>query len=95
MLDWLAVEFIASGWDVKHMVKLLVMTDAYRRSSVATIEPEQSDPENRYFARQSRWRLDAEFVSATTIGIDRSVVHPMITHHQDTFAWKPSSVLSA
>jgi len=69
LLDWLAVEFIESGWNVRHIVKLIVMTDAYRRSSTPTSEQRKLDPENRYFARQSRWRLDAELVRDNALAI--------------------------
>ncbi|WP_013630593.1 PSD1 and planctomycete cytochrome C domain-containing protein [Rubinisphaera brasiliensis] len=62
LLDWLAVEFIESGWDVKHLVRLLVTSDTYRQSSTVTPQLKQQDPLNRWYARQSRWRLDAEMV---------------------------------
>ena len=62
LLDWLAVEFMDRGWDVKAMVRLLVTSHAYRQSSVAPKDLAARDPLNREVARQSRWRLDAEFV---------------------------------
>lgn len=62
LLDWLAVEFVESGWDVKHMVRLIVSSRAYRQSSLESPELRALDPDNRLLARQSRWRLDAEFV---------------------------------
>ena len=62
LLDWLAVEFIESGWNVKHMIRLMLMSETYRRSSVPTPELRQTDPLNRWLARQARFRLDAEMV---------------------------------
>lgn len=62
LLDWLACEFRDGNWDVKRMVKLIVMTDTYRQSSVAHADVVQRDPSNRWYARQGRWRVDAEFV---------------------------------
>lgn len=62
LLDWLAREFVASGWDVKRLVKLLVMTETYRQSSAAGNELRQGDPYNRWLARQSAYRLDAEMI---------------------------------
>jgi hypothetical protein len=62
LLDWLAVEFAESGWNVKHMVKLLVASNTYRQSAQATPELLQRDPQNRLFARQSSYRLPAEFI---------------------------------
>ncbi|HLJ09685.1 MAG TPA: DUF1549 and DUF1553 domain-containing protein, partial [Planctomycetaceae bacterium] len=62
LLDWLAVEFAESGWNVKHMVRLLVTSSAYRQSSRVTSELRRRDPQNRLFARQSSYRLPAEMV---------------------------------
>jgi hypothetical protein len=56
------VTFRDEGWDVKRLVKRIVMTDAYRRASSADPASLQSDPYNRWLARQGRFRLDAEFV---------------------------------
>ncbi len=69
LLDWLAVEFIDSGWDVKHLVKLMVSSATYRQTSVASPELRQADPENRWLARQGRFRLDAEFVRDDALAI--------------------------
>lgn len=57
LLDWLAVEFIESGWDVKAMVRLIVSSDAYRRSAVVPGAVRERDPENRLLARGPRGRL--------------------------------------
>ena len=62
LLDWLAVEFMESGWNVKHIVKLIVTSNAYRQSSKPTEVLREKDPYNRLVARQSRWRLGAETV---------------------------------
>jgi len=62
LLDWLAVEFMESGWNVKHIVKLMVTATTYRQSSTPTTELREKDPYNRLLARQSRWRLDAEII---------------------------------
>ena len=62
LLDWLAVEFRESGWDYKHMVRLLVNSAAYRQSSNLKPNVIESDPENRLLASQNPRRLEAEFV---------------------------------
>jgi hypothetical protein len=70
LLDWLAAEFVspqydAAGthaWDMRHMVRLIVMSETYRQSSLSTPELDQRDPDNRLLARQSRFRVDAESV---------------------------------
>jgi hypothetical protein len=64
-LDWLAIEFMAPasgspGWDMKHIIRLMVTSSAYRQSSVPRPELDAVDPENRLVARQSRFRLQAE-----------------------------------
>jgi mono/diheme cytochrome c family protein len=62
LLDWLAVEFVRSGWDVKHMQKLIVMSAAYQQVSDVTPELLKRDPENMLISRGPRFRLDAEVV---------------------------------
>jgi hypothetical protein len=60
LLDWLAVEFRESGWDVKHMYKLMVMSAAYRQSAKSTPEQLTKDPKNLLLAHGPRFRMDAE-----------------------------------
>lgn len=62
LLDWLAAEFVASGWDVKAMMRLLVTSATYQQSSRLRPALYQRDPENRLLARGPRFRLQAEFV---------------------------------
>lgn len=57
LLDWLAVEFMESGWDVKRMLRLMVNSQAYQRDSRATADQLAKDPENRMLARGPRFRL--------------------------------------
>jgi hypothetical protein len=60
LLDWLATEFVRTGWDVKGLVRLIVTSAAYRQDSLVTPELVARDPENRLLARGPRLRLDAE-----------------------------------
>ena len=62
LLDNLAIEFVDSGWNVRHMLKLITMSRSYRQSSLVTAELREADPENRLFSRQPRFRLPAEAV---------------------------------
>ncbi|MFO0905599.1 MAG: PSD1 and planctomycete cytochrome C domain-containing protein [Pirellulales bacterium] len=62
LLDWLATDFRESGWDVKRLVKQMLMTQAFRRSAKLTPEVKAVDPANRLYARGPRFRLDAEQV---------------------------------
>jgi len=59
LLDWLAVEFVESGWDIKHLVRLVVTSETYRQSGVVSKDLLELDPENRLLARGSRYRLPA------------------------------------
>src|SRR3989449_9427587 len=69
LLDWLACEFMDSGWDVKHMVRLTVNSHAYKQVSTASKQLQARDPYNRELARQSRWRLEAELVRDNALSI--------------------------
>jgi hypothetical protein len=62
LLDWLAIEFMDSGWDVKHMVRAIVSSSTYRQDSNLRTELRDLDPQNRWLASQNPRRLDAEFV---------------------------------
>ena len=65
LLDWLAVEFMESGWSMKHLHRLIVTSDAYRRSSAAgadAVAAAKSDPENKLLWRMNESRMEAEVV---------------------------------
>jgi hypothetical protein len=62
LLDWLAVEFRESGWDVKKLFKLFVMSATYRQAATTTLEKLEKDPQNRLLSRGPRFRMDAEMV---------------------------------
>lgn len=69
LLDRLAIDFIDSGWDVKALVRRLLLTHAYRQSSVPTPEQAERDPTNELFGRQARFRVEAEFVRDTVLRV--------------------------
>ena len=62
LLDWLAVEFRESGWDVKHIVRLMVLSSSYQQDTKFRSELRDVDPNNRLLARQNPRRLEAEFI---------------------------------
>lgn len=74
LLDTLAVEFMQSGWDVRHIVELMVMSGTYRQSSLPRDDLAERDPYNRLLARQSRWRLDAELIRDNALQVSGLLV---------------------
>src|SRR5262249_7396205 len=62
LLDWLATEFVRTGWDMKAMLRLIVTSATYRQASRVTPALLQKDPENRLLARGPRFRLSAEMI---------------------------------
>jgi len=91
LLDWLAAEFVDCGWDVKHIVKLMVMSETYRQSSVATKKLEERDPFNRLLARQSAIRLEAEMVRDNVLAVSGLLVDkvggPSVKPYQPNGYW--------
>ncbi|MEZ5362569.1 MAG: PSD1 and planctomycete cytochrome C domain-containing protein [Bryobacterales bacterium] len=67
LLDWLAEDFVQSGWSLKHLHKRIVMSAAYRQSSKARPEAAERDPDNRWLSRQNRLRLPAEVIRDTAL----------------------------
>jgi hypothetical protein len=69
LLDWLAVEFMESGWDVKHMVRTMLLSEAYQRSTNGSPKLVAADPYNRLHGRQAAARLDAEFIRDSALAV--------------------------
>ncbi len=69
LLDWLAVEFRESGWDIKHMVRMMVTSSTYRQSSFPSKSAEEKDPLNLLFTHQTRYRLEAELVRDNALAV--------------------------
>ncbi|MCU0704101.1 MAG: PSD1 and planctomycete cytochrome C domain-containing protein [Fimbriiglobus sp.] len=76
LLDALAFE-LRETWDLKRFVKGLVMSQTYRRSSMATAEQKEKDPLNLWLARQNRWRLDAEMVRDNALSVGGLLVNKL------------------
>ncbi len=74
LLDHLAAAFADNGWDVKQLLKSIVMSNTYRQSSVATRELREVDSYNRWLARQGRFRIDAELVRDNALAISGLLV---------------------
>jgi hypothetical protein len=74
LLDWLATEFLMTGWDVQRMQKLIVTSATYRQSSKTTPDLVQRDPENELLARGPRLRLDAEMIRDGALSVSGLLV---------------------
>jgi Protein of unknown function (DUF1553) len=92
LLDTLACQFMDKGWDVKHMVKLIVTSQAYRQVSTAPQELLVRDPDNRLLARQSRFRLEGELVRDNALALSGLLVHkiggPSVLPYQPDSWWE-------
>ena len=92
LLDWLAVEFMDSGWDMKHLLKEIVMSETYRQDSRFDAKLAEADPDNRLYARGPRFRLSAETIrdnALTVSGLLSTRMHgPPIMPYQPSGIWR-------
>ncbi len=92
LLDWLAVEFIESGYNIKHVVRLMVTSHTYRQSSRTTQAQRQADPFNKWLARQSRFRMDAELIRDNALAVsgllNKTIGGPSVKPYQPAGYWK-------
>lgn len=99
LLDDLAASFAASNWDVKSLVRSIVLSQTYQQSSRAPVEAFESDPENRLLARGSRFRLDSEMIRdqilAVTGLLSQSMFGKSVKPPQPPNLWKSVSMVSS
>ena len=92
LLDWLAVDFRESGWDVKRLVRLLVTSAAYRQSAVVSPEALERDPANRLLSRGPRFRMDAEMIRDNALAVSgllvRRIGGPSVKPYQPEGVWE-------
>ncbi len=95
LLDWLALEFIRSGWDVKAMQRLMVTSGTYRQSAKFSPDLIERDPENRLLARGPRYRMDAEMVRDNALAVSGLLVPtvggPSVKPYQPKGIWEEVS----
>jgi len=95
LLDWLAAEFVESGWDVKAMQKLIVTSATYRQSWQASKQLVRRDPENRLLARGPRMRLPAHTIRDQALFVSGLLVErlggPSVSPYQPANLWKEMS----
>jgi hypothetical protein len=91
LLDWLATEFIRSGWDVKHLQKLIVTSATYRQQSNLTPQLLETDPHNRLLARGPRQRLPAHVIRDQALAVSGLLVEklggPSVSPYQPQNLW--------
>lgn len=96
LLDELTVGFVNSGWNVKTLIKRIVMSKTYRQQSSSTPDKFKADPENRLLARGSRYRLDAEMIRdqilATSGSLNSDMYGPSVKPPQPDGLWKAVSM---
>jgi hypothetical protein len=95
LLDWLAAEFVASGWNVKHMHRLIVTSSTYRQSSKSSRDLVERDPENRLLARGPRHRLSSAMIRDQALAASGLFVGtmggPPVKPYQPTGVWEEMS----
>jgi hypothetical protein len=99
LLDWLAVEFRESGWDVKKLFRLLVTSAAYRQAAVLTPEKLQQDPQNRLVSRGPRFRMDAEMIRDCALAVSGLLVAriggPSVKPYQPDGVWEAVAMIGS
>ncbi|MBI4892233.1 MAG: DUF1553 domain-containing protein [Acidobacteria bacterium] len=95
LLDWLAVEFMESGWDIHHILKTIVTSETYRQSSAVSPSLQQRDPENRLLARGPRVRLAPEMIRDQALAVSGLLVEklggPSVKPYQPAGLWQELS----
>ena len=99
LLDYLAVSFMKSGWDIKALMKQIVLSETYCQTSKATATEFKADPDNRLLARGSRYRLDSEVIRdqilATSGLLNRELFGKSVKPPQPAGLWKSISLPSS
>ncbi len=95
LLDWLALHFIDSGWNVKEMLKTIVMSRTYRQRSIADAKTMADDPDNEWLARGPRFRLSAEMIRDGALAaaglLNARLGGPPVNPYEMSESFKPQS----
>jgi cytochrome c553 len=99
LLDWLAIEFRDSGWDVKKLYRLIVTSAAYRQSAAVTAEKLEKDADNRLLSRGPRFRLDAEMVRDYALAasglLSGKIGGPSVKPYQPPGVWEAVAMIGS
>jgi hypothetical protein len=92
LLDWLAVDFQSHGWNIKRLVKQMVMSATYQQASTVTSSAQQVDPENIYLSRMSRIRIPAEQIRDQVLAsagiLNEEIGGPSVKTYQPKGLWE-------
>lgn len=99
LLDWLAVDFRETGWDVKRLFKMIVMSSTYKQSAAATPEKLEKDLQNRLLSRGPRYRMDAEMVRDYALAASgllvRKIGGPSVHPYQPPGVWEAVAMIGS
>lgn len=99
LLDWLAVEFRESHWDIKRLYKLLAMSATYRQAATVTPEKKEKDAQNRLLSRGPRFRMDAEMVRDYALSASGLLVEaiggPSVRPYQPEGVWEAVAMIGS
>ena len=92
LLDWMAIEFRESGWDVKKLFRLIVTSATYRQAAIATPEKLERDADNRLLSRGPRFRMDGEMVRDYALAVsgllNPTIGGPSVKPYQPPNVWE-------
>lgn len=95
LLDWLAVDFKTHGWNIKRLVKQIVMSATYRQSAVVTSDKLKNDPDNILISRGPRSRLPAEFIRDMVLAssglLNKTIGGPSVNPYQPPGLWESTT----
>jgi hypothetical protein len=95
LLDWLSVDFMEHGWNIKRLVKQIVMSATYRQSVKTNEEKQKKDPENMYLSRGPRNRLPAEFIRDLVLCssglLNKTIGGPSVKPYQPKGLWESAT----
>ncbi|MBZ4191891.1 PSD1 and planctomycete cytochrome C domain-containing protein [Niabella beijingensis] len=95
LLDWLAVDFMEHNWDIKRLIRKIVLSATYRQSSKSDPGTLEKDPDNTYYARASRIRLPAESIRDVVLGssnlLNREIGGPSVKPYQPKGLWEAAT----
>lgn len=95
LLDWLAVDFMNNGWDMKRLLKQIVMSATYRQSAVISPDKLKADPENVFLSRAPRYRIKAELIRDLVLSssglLVKTIGGPSVKPYQPDGLWESAT----